>query len=248
MARTTIGTSISNIKLLVHGETGTGKTYLAGTAAQVDELCPIVYFDFEHGIMTLSGIPEALDESRLVPWEVSTKADLAFIEKALTSPGSLTVEDEPIKTLVLDSLTEMYGLMMRVYLDDQGRLNTPPQIQDYGFVHHRMMQVLRTIQTLPINIVATAGTEMNKDELSGAIHQEPDVTGKMNHRVGRYFDIVGYISVNVAKQRGGAKVTRELQVVPYGRVRAKDRSGKLGVDLTEPTMRKIYDLIMKGQK
>jgi hypothetical protein len=248
VARTTIGTSIRNIKLLAHGETGTGKTYLAGTAAQVDELCPILYFDFEQGIMTLASIPEALDESRLVPWEVSNKADLGFVEKVINSPGDVKVEDEPIKTVVLDSMTEMYGLMMRMYLGDQGRLNTPPQIQDYGFVHHRIMQVLRTLQTLPLNIIATAGTEMNKDELSGAIHQEPDITGKMNHRVGRYFDIVGYMSVSIGRQRGGASITRDLQVVPYGRVRAKDRSGKLGVNVTEPTMRKIYDIIMKGQE
>lgn len=240
MARTSISKGVDKIKLLVHGETGTGKTYLAGTAAQVDEMCPVLYFDFEQGIMTLANIPEALDEERLVPWDVSDSKDLLMVEKNLESPP------ENAKTVVLDSMTEMYGLMMRIYLADQGRANTPPQIQDYNFVHHRMMQVLRTIKALDCHIIATAGTEMNKDEMSGEIHQEPDVTGKMNHRVGRYFDIVGYLSVRVSRQRGDAKITRTLQVVPYGRVRAKDRSGQLGIDLAEPTMERIYSLIKKG--
>ncbi len=42
------------LKLLVYGQPGSGKTYLAGTATKVPELSPVLFIDVEGGTKTLT--------------------------------------------------------------------------------------------------------------------------------------------------------------------------------------------------
>lgn len=225
-----------HLRILLHGDTGSGKTYLAGTSALVPEMSPILFFDFEVGRGSIYNIPNISGKS-IVFHEVREDGDLLLVETTLIKdPG-------PFKTIIVDSLTEMYGFMMDLHLEAQGRSDRPPQLQDYGFVTNRMMKFLRkTLWDLKTHFIATAGTALEKDELSGEIHQQPDILGKMNYRAGRFFDVVGFVYTDYQKRGEKLIVKRFLQVQPFRRVRAKDRLGGIPPVLELPTMTKIYNL------
>jgi hypothetical protein len=124
--------------------------------------------------------------------------------------------------------------------------NNMPQLQDYGGASATMLGFLRNLRkNAVVHFLTTAGQAMVKDEAIGALHMSPDIVGKLSYRVPRFFHIVGHLTATLRASREGevSKEIRRLQVQPFGKVRAKDRSGKLGAILLEPTMQKIYDLV-----
>jgi len=231
----------SPLKMLIHGETGSGKTYLAATAALVPDMRPVLFFDCESGRMSAYNVP-GISQDNITFFSVEGPKDIEMIEQLVDKP-------ERFKTIIVDSLTEMYSVLLNSYIAAQGRARAMPQLQDYGLISKRIMDFLRgNVRTSPAHFIATAGTAMDKDEDVGAIHFSPDILGKLNVRAGRMFDIVGYLVSEVSSKSGIISVGRTLQVQPYKRVRAKDRSGKLGDKVEDPSMITIYNAVYGKEK
>ena len=225
------------LRMLLHGASGSGKTWLAASAAACEAMTPVIFFDFEEGIM---GAREFKD-SPIVFVAATGQKDIDLLQKAL-----LQRTKPKFKTVVVDPLTEMYALLMDNQLAASGRDRDMPQLQDYGTITTRMRKFFRLARQSPVHFIATCGTQPNKDETSGSIYMTPDLPGKLANQTPRFFDVVGYLAVHVQRPRGRAetaRIARSLQVQPYGRIIAKDRSSSLGHVVANPTMSELHDTI-----
>ncbi len=229
----------SKLRILVYGPTGSGKTFLCGHALDVPELRPILIADVDGGVDTVT-------EKIIEYWEevevhaLHTPADVKVMLDALYKPSRF-------KTVILDGLTEYHAMMLATTMAQNGRSPSEmPALQDYGGASAYMLAFLRNVRKNAIvHFLTTAGQAVQLDEASGTLHVSPDIVGKLSYRAPRFFHIVGHITTVMAASKDGAVLQekRRLQVQPFGSVRAKDRSGKLGAVLLEPTMQKIYDLV-----
>jgi hypothetical protein len=377
-----ISQTVPYLKVLIYGDSGAGKTWLAGSAADVEAMRPVLFVDLESGVLSIRD-----RDVDLLP--VRSHADLQELSDLISNPSPEDGEDEPYRTVVIDSLTELYALNMEIQLRAEQRPNAVPELRDWlqcvsegsrifmadgsekpiesivpgdvvlglsqknhcrlvptvvdrvilqgekpcvkvnnlrltadhrvmtredthlawrtpeelatlnsgpevvqlstvhkrekilghqvhslwrsGSLHmsnpkkrqvydlttgtgnffaegilvhnctNKMRRFLRFVRQQPIHFITTCQARVLDDELTGAVSRVPDLPGKLAGQVGHFFDIVGYIKSSL--DRSGETVTRTLQVQPYRRVSAKDRTGQFGVAVEDPTMAKLYSAI-----
>ncbi|MBD3268523.1 AAA family ATPase [bacterium] len=223
--------TVKYLKVLVYGESGVGKTWLAGSAADVEEMSPVLISDFEEGLISIR-------DREMDVLKVRDHHDLRELSDVIKNIGS---EEVPYKTVIVDSLTELYDLNMEVQLRAEQRPNAVPELRDWLICANKMRKFLRFVRAQPMNFITICQARVLEDELTGAVSRVPDLPGKLSGQVGHYFDIVGYLSVSL--DRSGETVTRTLQVQPYRRITAKDRTGEFGVAIEDPTMKKLYEAV-----
>ena len=225
--------------VLIYGGSGVGKTVLAGSALRDPTLCPIFYADFENGYISLKRFFGDLWD-RMSLWTIHDMVEAGNIEKVAFAANS------PFKTIVIDGVTMYHSLAMNTRLGGTTRAAGTPQQSDYYQISADILKLLwRIRRESKLNLIVTAGVQAVEDKATESLVISPDITGKLARRVPRIFDIVGYLTVDQRVTRAG-KVTKEeryLQVQPYNRVRAKDRSGGLGALVVNPTAKRLFDAL-----
>ena len=225
------------LRVMIYSRSGYGKTYLAASAAYVKELCPIYFYGTEKGFLSIKHI--IFGTRRIQPVIGRSASDLVALQQVILEPGKY-------KTVVIDSLTELYAHLMAAYLEKVGRANQRPFQNDRGEIHDKILKLLRFIEgRSQVHVIMTAGDMYTKDKEGAFISFDPDIVGKLTWRAPRFFDVVGRLETRVTKPAAPdspAQITRVLQVQPYGKALAKDRSpgGRLGAMVSNPTMAKIY--------
>lgn len=229
------------IRILVYGPTGAGKTYFCGTALEVDELCPILYVDFEAGIASIRHML-LRHRDRAAILHVSNMKDIDVVSSA-------SLGKTKAKTIILDSLSEMHAFLLSDVMTRAGRPNGPPQQQDFGDVHNAMLMFMRRAKEAnAVNLICTAGEAVTENEMTGLLRIQPDVVGKLAWRLPRFFDILGYLDTQGRKRGKTVEIIRTLQTQPFNRIRAKSR---ISLDvippvLLDPTMQRVYDGFREG--
>lgn len=226
------------MKVLIYGDSGSGKTHLAGTADDCEALKPVLYCDADIGILTLRN-----------------RKDLAYkkletLDDAFTILRMIRLEPDRYKTVVLDGLMSMYTRVMadrlRQAQDKPGHDPYVPQMQDWLHCQFRMRALLAAFRDQPINFIATTcATRPQVGEEEGAVSTVPDLPGKLADQVGQMFDLVGYLYTRSV----GRDIKRMLQIQPFKRTVAKNRSPfarQMGPILEEPTMVSIYQAAVLG--
>jgi len=117
-------------------------------------------------------------------------------------------------------------------------------LPDYGSNTNQMRKLVRAFRDLPMNVVFTALEQEVKDEVTGEMFTRPALTAKLAEDVLGYVDIVGYYYTRLVREEGkDDRIERILQVQPFKNRQAKDRSGRLGNGLINPTFTRIMNLI-----
>lgn len=115
-------------------------------------------------------------------------------------------------------------------------------LPDYGSNTNQMRKIVRAFRDLPMNVIFTALAKEVKDDITGEIFLRPALTDKLSEDTLGYMDIVGYYYTRQNKE-DETKLDRILQVQPFKNKTAKDRSGRLGNGLLNPTFTRIMNLI-----
>ena len=239
------------LKLIVYSPPGHGKTTLLGSAAGDLRLCPMLLIEFEAGTMSI--------RSKI------TRLALNDLGKILPEQGQIHVvgihrwqdfdqvydfllrDDQPYRSIGLDSLSEMNYLNLQTVLGDAVVADKKHdedvlEQRDYLKSATQMRRLVRYFRDLPIHVFMTSGAQQGQDPRTKTQMMMLALTGKLAFEVPGLFDIVGYLAM-VDQEDGTTE--RWLFTQPTGRFDAKDRTegGLLGEYVADPTLPKILDII-----
>lgn len=227
--------------IMLYGQPGIGKTWLAGTSIQHKDLSPVLLIDADGGSKTVRGKKrfEGIDIIRVYQFEAFNEI-YAMLEKA-----------SKYKTVIIDNLGMVHSMAMdlemeKVCRDDPAREPHVPSRREYGIVRAQIHKLVRFFTELGVNLVVTAHAELDKDEVTGLTRIRPAIAGKLAYEIPGLVDVVGYLETERPEKGGGRRknddVIRVARFQPYRRVDAKDESDNLGVTMQDPTMPKIAKL------
>lgn len=185
-----------NLKILVCGPAGTGKTCFAAGFPT-----PILYLDFDGKVDSAaawySGDKERLENidvrdlskklANIDPISEMTR----IIEKELIPAQEGTAK---FKTLVIDSITTFSACVLQhIVKTNPGIKRTAsaqgvqPGLQDYGILKREFMRLIPGLLSLPVNVVMLGHVKTDRNELTGEIIRAPLIDGSFGPELPIYF-------------------------------------------------------------
>ena len=229
------------LKLLVYGNYGTGKTWLAGSAVEVPDMRDVILINAEAGDLTLQEF-DGIDEVSVKSFATLARvyeflkahcvARDAGDEEKLITYQKQTFHTEEIdrlrkyRTVIIDSLSEVeqYALNQLLGVMDSTRLDDDPMAaewKEYKQNNTMMLRLVRNFRDLPMHVIFTCAEAYTQDETKKHKYTL-DLTGKLSKKVQGFMDMVGYLVVAAGED---GKQARRLYVTPSasGRYDAKHR-------------------------
>lgn len=222
--------------MLIYGNSGAGKTRLAGSADAVPELRRILFIDVEGGTLTLRNTPyNAVEVVRVKTWQ---EMELVYDE--------LYANPTQFNTVIVDSLTEiqkmsMDRVMRRLVEDNDERDADVPGMREWNINIEQTRKFVRKFRDLPVNTIFTALETTEKDMRKGTLKRKPSLSGKVKDEVAAFLDIVVYLYIKEV----GDENKRILLTGQTEDTVAKDRSNQLPMIIEDPTMEAIYGYLTK---
>jgi hypothetical protein len=227
---------------------GVGKTFICGTAENWEGSSPCLFIDVEGGALTLHDVVPNVDVVRPTNW-----AELQNVYNFLRN------ENTKYKSVVIDSLTEvqraisMAGILGDV--DDGGTYSdlersNPPNRADWLRTSEQLRKFIRAYRDLSylkdekrrLHVIFTALEKYDEKKETVCVQ----LPGALGLEAGAYVDILGRLSiVETVDPETSAKVTkRHLLVSEYTsedgtKFLAKNRGGRLGTSMWNPTVRDL---------
>lgn len=183
-----------NMKVLLYGNSGAGKTCFAAGFPT-----PILYLDFDGKVdsaaMYYKNDVERLKliDVRAMPRTLKTNpiAELIRIVDKELAPNQ---DKLPFKTLVLDSITTFSAMTLNhIMITNPGiKRNTSmqgpqPGLQDYGILKREFAKLIPGLLSLPCNVVMLGHISTEKDDLTGELIRGPLMDGSFAKELPIYF-------------------------------------------------------------
>lgn len=262
-------TESSLIKMMLIGDSGTGKTGALFSLLEAGYNLKIL--DFDNGVDIISkvardhGKTELLDQAEYVTLTDKWKAVGARMIPAgqpkawsnalkLLSTGKLGEEDwgNPDEwgdkdILVVDSLTMAAKSAMLNVLQVNGRLMDNPQIQDWGEAQRIVGGLIQMLCSTELKCNVIVLSHINYIELEGIAKGYPTAVGKaLSTELPRYFNII----LQCRTKGTGQNAKRIISAVPAGMVETK--AGMMPKNIPESWsqdkgLAEFFDLYKKGK-
>lgn len=239
-------------KILIYGDPGAGKTYLAGTAQDHPNMANVHVLNIDGGMLTLA------DRGDIGATDVRSSIEL---ENEMYKIASNDPKYKDVKTVVIDNISELQTIDLENTtsndLKDRLKRNKDYTIdeiylEDYGISSKRIARILRGFRDLPVNVIYIAHRKDKKRRNSDVIEEsKPNLTEKLCTAVMGYMDFVWYlytadIPINVESGEQINETHRFILTQPYNGFVCKTRGTKfakaLGVVVQDPTFPEIMNL------
>lgn len=218
--KTTKGLHARQIKALVYGDSGMGKTTLLGTLPESETLI----VSAESGLL-------CLDDKDIAVVEINHWNDLKSVYANLKKNDGWA----KFNYVCLDSLTELSDKLVSM-LERSSEYKDPKMaLKMWGEFSKRMTATIKAFRDLDKSVVFTALPEDVLD--NGTVIKKPYIKGSAVQRMlASYFDEVFFLTKDEATEE------RLLQTQPSTNITAKDRSGKLS-SYENPNLTEIINKI-----
>lgn len=227
-----------SLTLLVHGESGVGKTWLADTAP-----APRLVLDAEGGIKFTKSRKATWDGHNEPPADDGTWDTCAVrvhtFEMMRRVYQWLNSGKHPFRSVIIDSITELQKKAM-----DSIAGTAQPTQQDWGALLRQMEHLVRLFRDLADHTVnpldAVVFTAMSSEKSQKL---RPHVQGQLAVTLPYYVDVVGYLYTDTLGDDNA--IRRVLLTQPTDRFDAKDRTDQLGVTIVDPNVENMIATIFK---
>lgn len=227
----------SYFNILLYGDSGVGKTTLAGSADDVPSMRPVLFIDIEGGTESLRHSYPEVETVRITTWK-----EMQEVYNVLYSG------EHEYKTVVLDSLTEIQKFNMYQIMSDvaQKRPDLDPDVpsmREWGKNLEQIRRMVRGFRDLEMHTIFTALAKTDKDQKTGITTTKPSLSGKMADEVAAFLDVVVYYYVKQIGDGSDVEFKRLLLTAKTDSQVAKDRTGRLPMVVEGPTMSEIYRIM-----
>lgn len=185
-------------KILLLGESGSGKTSMLRTFPT-----PIFVMDFDRkGLEILAGLDGSL--------EVYDKWDDVQTDLKKLKEGTIQCE-----TLAIDSMSFAADIVLSWAKAKNGNMGSRLNQEDWGRAIKEIKDTMAALRALPMHVVVTMHTQVDKDELLGGIVYQPSIYGRdLPGRIPSFVNDV-WLAKNVTEVKGGNPETKYVvQVRP----------------------------------
>ena len=194
----------TTLNILIYGESGVGKTVLAGSADAVPSMRKVLFIDIEGGTSSLIHTYPNVDTVRVKNWEEMQEVYDAFFYGDMSQ----------YSTVVLDSLTEiqkfsMYNIMEELVKSKPDRDLDVPSMREWGKNLEQTRKIVRAFRDLPVNTIFTALAKEVRDDLTGVVTWKPSLTGKLADEVAAFLDIVVYYYIKAVTDQESKETTQK---------------------------------------
>lgn len=223
-------------RLLLYGDTGSGKTSLAVTANLHPSMYPAVVVNYDGGLSSVAHLPNI----RQV--QVSnTDEMLAVLGQFLLPPDRRAEGYQDVKTVIVDSVSAWRDAALQEITDRNAKADAAkgkprqlmiPQLQDYGQLSYTISSILHGLCQLPIHLVLTAGLEEERSgDGSTVLSAQPLVNPKLRQSLGYMMSYIWYTRQTDKGYR--------LLTLPRGVYKIKTRNPKFVQALERDTMERV---------
>ena len=217
--------------ILLYGDAGRGKTWLAASAAEVEAMSPVLLIDVEGGASAI-----ARDFKDVDVINVETHEQLDKVTHDL-----LNVKHK-YKTVIIDTLGVAMDRAEKVF--GERPENKGNKFGKWGDLKIWANDLVRALHSAPFVSIILTHAEDQKDENTGAVKTVPSIPGSSKKDLPGIPDIIGYMTAEKTEDGG---VRRILVVTSSDRLVTKNRFNLPPV-IGEPSMKKIIELIQGGKK
>ena len=230
------------VKILLWGDSGSGKTHASATIGSPDKKVLICCAEVQGKLAIANSNKDAL------VYGVASTDDLYNFIKLIKQPNFK--EKYNVDSIVFDGLTEIQRLFSDEIKAKRSEENNGAQVdtlqmQEYNILLERMLRFLRFVRNLEYHVVCTALSV--RSETSNGVKVEPMFVGKkLPNLVSQFFNIVGYMKkVEVMQEEN--KILQHRVILNTSSAYITKGTKQLDA-VEEPNLRKWLKRIMEDKE
>jgi hypothetical protein len=241
------------ITAFFYGHSKSGKTTLAASACEVEEMSPVVMIDCGTSSASVQGEPRfaSLDVLRAVDFDGVSEA-----HTWLSPKGGNALETKGYKTIILDELDQLWFKAMTKVM--QRNVTTGDHhnksradindvwLEDFGETRSMVLNVISGFLKLNTNLIVCSLVRIKEDAVDTFEYRMPSLAGQLRDDVPSQFAVYGYLDVQIPSRGDsdpfGKRIayftsTRKFKAGIWG----PSRADRFGAEMVNPTMQEIYD-------
>lgn len=237
------------LRMGVFGGSGAGKTYLAATAQWYEHTAPVLIIDAYDSSDSVMGEEEFAGVEAIKIRTLDQLDEVFDWLWAIAQSGEVF----PYKTIVLDEVDELHTTSMRELMRSVVKAHPERQIdlasqQEWGIVRNKFLRIIDGFRALPCNVIYL--TVPNSVEIKPG--KDPrrsfGLPGKLSDDMSKRLSLVAELEKDERKVKEGAEfVMKTKRVLTFDgdmksrtKVRGRSRLERLGSEMVDPTMEKIF--------